>query len=142
MKLVIEKSPDVTSGFINWIIDRLRDEILIRASDEKLRYMEECLNSMLESSTLAPDVHIDLLYAVLQSVDSLEYVEGLGYYHIQINPFVKLSGTDFKLVSIAKFINYGNQDISGCNIFTDSFLEVSENISMYYRMYISNVGVR
>lgn len=141
MKLLVEKSAEYNKDFVEWLIGVIRDEVLLRINDNYLDNMEYYLNTMLSNSTLSDD-QIDLYLAVIQILDHLEYVNGFSHYHIQINPVARLSGTTFKLLAIAKFINYGNQDVVGCGVFTESFSYIGNNIAEYYRTYLMNTGVR
>jgi hypothetical protein len=141
MKLLIEKSQYYTEDFVKWVIGVLKDEILQRLSDRYLDNLQYYLNTMITNSTLSND-KIDVYSAMIQTLNGLEYVDGFSHYHIQINPMSKLFGTKFKLSAIAKLINYGNQDIVGCMVFTDSFYYVEDNIEEFYSRYLTNTGVR
>ena len=141
MKLLIEKSLDYNDDFVEWLLGVIRDDVLTRINENYLDNMEYYLNTMLSNSTLSND-KVDLYAAILQILDHLEYINGFSHYHIQINPIARLSGTKFKLLSIAKFINYGNQDMPGCGVFTESFSRIGDNLTEYYRTYLMNTGVR
>lgn len=141
MKLLIEKSLDYNDDFVEWLLGVIRDDVLTRINENYLDNMEYYLNTMLSNSTLSND-KVDLYATILQILDHLEYINGFSHYHIQINPIAKLSGTNFRLLAIAKFINYGNQDVHGCGVFTESFSYVENNLVEFYGMYLMNTGVR
>lgn len=141
MKLLIEKSIDYNEDFVKWLMGAIKDEVLSRLNENYLDSMEYYLNYMLSNSTLSND-KVDLYSATLQILDHLEYINGFSHYHIQINPIAKLSDTNFRLLAIAKFINYGNQDVHGCGVFTESFSYVENNLVEFYGMYLMNTGVR
>ena len=68
-------------------------------------------------------------------LDAIQYRRIRNTYIIDINPTIMLPGTDVTIYSIVRFINYGNDAVKGCYLFSRIFDKYQKNIINYWRAY-------
>lgn len=68
-------------------------------------------------------------------LDAIQYRRIRNTYIIDINPTIMLPGTDVTMYSIVRFINYGNDAVKGCYLFSRIFDKYQKNIINYWRAY-------
>jgi hypothetical protein len=135
MKAVIDIKDGYTDDFMDWLVDRTKELIVQGLNQKKLDMLNEYVQ------TLDMGVEVDLNIAFLDILDSITYFKTEQCYHLGINTTVLYRTTTFKLVDIAKFINYGNQEVQGTPIFSDAFHIIATNTDNYYNRYLLEEGV-
>ena len=135
MKAIIEIKDGYTDDFMEWLVYRTKELVVLGLNQKKLDILNEYVQ------TLDMRVEVDLNIAFLDILDNITYFKTEQCYHLGINTTVLYGTTPFKLVDIAKFINYGNQEVQGTPIFSDAFHIVATNTENYYNRYLLETGV-
>ena len=116
-------------SFFEWLIVKIRDKFLNDIDVRKLLRIEIFLKSLYKD--------IDVEKVILQAFDNLIITESINCYYIKINPNIFIANLDrVNLLSICKFINYGNAEIPGYQIFTNTFDHFAKNIDTYINRYL------
>ena len=135
MKAIVEIKDGYTDDFMEWLVYRTKELVVLGLNQKKLDTLNEYVQ------TLDMGVEVDLNIAFLDILDNITYFKTEQCYHLGINTTVLYRSTTFKLVDIAKFINYGNQEVQGTLIFSDAFHIVATNTENYYNRYLLEEGV-
>lgn len=72
---------------------------------------------------------------ILYALDNLEIVKLSNYYSIQFNQTINYPKTKIKLITLLKFISYGNSSVHGNSILVNEFRELNKNLYMKYKIY-------
>lgn len=122
--------------FIEWLKVKIRNKILADVNLKKLENWDNFFNnqsmykSIYKKKILTSDI-------ILAGASNLDYVKSESNFWIRINPNIYTPGLDrVKLAVICKLINYGNRDLVGYPIFTDTFEYFAENINEYVDRYL------
>ena len=123
-------------SFIEWLKVKIRNKILADVNLKKLENWDNFFNnqsmykSIYKKKILTSDI-------ILAGASNLDYVKSESNFWIRINPNIYTPGLDkVKLDVICKLINYGNRDLVGYPIFTDTFEYFAENINEYVDRYL------
>lgn len=141
MKLLIttDKKLLLNHEFCDWLIMQIRKKILLDINIKKVAIWQLYLEKILADKIL-PKQKISADNIILQGINNLEYIYTDYSIEISVNNKINIQNLDqVKLISIIKLINYGNKDIVGYPIFTDTFNYFAENIDAYIDKYISKV---
>lgn len=135
------KDPDnlLDNKFIIWLKTKIRNKILADLDTDKLIKWDNYFNDN--------PVYKSIYKKQIQSIDiitagasNLIHSDQDELINICINPNVYTPGLDrIKLLTICKLINYGNQELSGYPIFTNTFEYFSDNIQKYVNLYLIGV---
>ena len=142
MKLLIttEKELLLTSDFSIWLIKEIRKQLLLDIDLKHIKAWQLYLEKLLADKIL-PKQKLSADAIILQGINSLEYILTDNSVEISVNNKITIPNLNqVKLISIIKLINYGNNDIKGYPIFTDTFNYFAENIDAYIDKYISKVA--
>lgn len=123
-------------AFIEWLKIKIRDKIIADIDPKKLENWDNFFNnqSMYKSIYKKKISAIDLISA---GASNLDYRISDSKFQILLNPNIYASGLDrIKVDTICRLINYGNRDLAGYPIFTDTFNYFAENIDLYVSRYL------
>lgn len=123
-------------SFIEWLRVKIRNKILADVNLKKLENWDNFFNNqpMYKSIYKKKILTSDIISA---GASNLDYVKSESNFWIRINPNIYTPGLDrVKLDVICKLINYGNRDLVGYPIFTDTFEYFAENIDEYVDRYL------
>lgn len=141
MRLLIEKNDRYNKKFITWLINILQMEIMSNLNMKKLQHLDNYIDEWLKNHEEVKLDNINLNTAMIVGVRNLTFYQTGQYFCIWINPKVFYPGTKLRVYKFCEFINYGNLDINGCNIFTNVFSNVAQNLSTYYNIFSLERGV-
>lgn len=68
--------------------------------------------------------------------NALEYARQRDDFIIRFNPRKRLTGTSVSIYSIVRYINYGNEYVKGCYIFSNMFSRYQSKIYNYWRAFL------
>jgi hypothetical protein len=136
MKLkIIDPNNMLDRSFINWLCIQIRNEVIANINLKKLDNWDRYFNS----ETVYKSIYkkrISTRDLIVAGVSNLYYQVSEDGFWISINPTKLTPGLDrIKLETICKVINYGNRQIIGYPIFTDTFQKVADNITDYVQKY-------
>lgn len=80
---------------------------------------------------LYPDKKLSAYDILKSGIFSIYFIVSNDIVVFKLDNNRKYKDMDAKLHELCKLINYGNKDIKGCRIFTDTFLHVLGNIDLY-----------
>lgn len=142
MRLVIETTQsDLDIKFAYWLISRIKTKLLADITKHNLNLLDTYIT---ESNTLSRLYKRKYKSAEIVMFAASNLICFIGADEIVItfdnNKFVP--GFDrLRLLTAIKLINYGNRDVKGCHIFTDTFNYFCEDIDTYVKLYYMNHGV-
>lgn len=123
-------------SFIIWLKLKIRDKVLADINEAKLVKWDLYFNN---------NSHFRSIYKkklstkdfIIAGAINLDYIKSESSFIIRINNNYYTPGLDrVKLMSICKLINFGNTEVNGYPIFTDTFEYFAQNIQAYVEEYI------
>lgn len=82
---------------------------------------------------LFKDKNISVYDILKQGIYSLYIISTADSIVFKLNDNIKYKDTDAKLYELCKLINYGNKEVPGCYLFTDTFMWAIQNIDVYLK---------
>ena len=134
MKIVLENNALYNDKFIQWLVRKFAEELILECNPKELLKMSRKLNMIVDS-------RIDICDAFMESTRHIRYSRNRNNYHIFIDPLKLYRGSGYKLITLAKFINYGNNEIAGCLVYSKVARRISTNLEYYFNEYLMTVGV-
>lgn len=136
MQLTIDNSDKrFDDGFFEYLRRFITRQLIIRCNPAKFKGFEEAVAT--QPQLLKPFRKTisgrDVFYAGVNNLVIKRFLN--GEITIEVNPNTKFYGTNTKLVTLVKFLNYGNGDYKGYPIFTDTFDYVNEHLNAIYKLY-------
>lgn len=138
MRLVIPYKSEYDKEFLDWLLERVKGEIIKSINVKKLRKFDE-IQETLQIFKLKPHMlkqPVDFVQTIFKGIDLLRYKHIKDAYIIYIKPNVVHSYYLATIDSLCKFVNCGRNDIRGYPIFSKTFNRVSAQISKYYKIYL------
>ena len=135
MKAIIDIKDGYADDFMGWLVDKSKELIVNSFDERRLSLLNEFVNDT------DAGINVDLNIAFMDILDNITYFKTHSCYHLGINTTALFRNTTHKLVNIAKFINYGNQEIQGMPIISNAFHTIVSNIDNYYNLYMLEEGV-
>lgn len=132
MKLIIKSK--VEDGFYPWLIKFIRRTLLGKVDYRKLYMFEMTLN---ENKSLLGLFrrYISGREVFITGVNNIIVTHFDDKDIIQIDPNAIYPGTQTKVITLCKMINFGTLNFEPYPIFTDTFKYVEDNIKYLYIMY-------
>lgn len=122
--------------FGNWLIPILQSKLTSNLHKYNFHNWTRYLNETDSISRLYTSYDYDAKSVILQAIKCLVCKGSSGDITISIDSKKFVSGFDrVNLYSLTKMINYGNLEIKGCTLFTDTFNEVANTIESYVQLY-------
>jgi hypothetical protein len=136
MKLEIRDPKNLLDrSFIEWLKLKIRDKILIDTDPHKLLKWDLFFNDNNEFKSIYKK-RIQTRDFIIAGAVNLTYTKSEVSFIIRINNNIYTPGLDrIKLISICKLINFGNSEIGGYPIFTNTMNHFAENIQYYVEEY-------
>ena len=122
MRLIIIKSYKITRPFIEWLNDQLCKLLIANVKLKELERLTMSYNQLFESS-----INLNSIY--------VKIIQNIEVFETQTSFIFKINDKDFKLNYFMKFINYGNMNVNGYPIFSNTFNHILENIDLYLEKY-------
>ena len=117
----------ITESFIRFLVRLLRREVLSRLDKRGFEKTDNFLMSL--------GLNISSEEIILLGVRNITYTETEQEYFIHIDHNEKVPGTNYKVETLCKMIEYGNTVCKPQRIFTESIKHIEDNISKYYDFY-------
>ena len=141
MKLKIDDPKNILdASFIEWFKMKIRDKIIGDSKFDKLDKWDKFFNSqniyksIYKKKILTYDI-------ILAGANNLRSIRNNNTVYLDIDPNIYYIGLDrVKLEILCKTINFGNIEVAGYPIFSDTFKYFSENIKSYIDIYL--IGIR
>jgi hypothetical protein len=136
MRISIDNSSGkYEDGFFEYLKRFTTRQLILNLNPLKLKKFEEAINQ--EEELLKPFRKSfsgrDIFYAGANNLNVIKFFDGRVI--LQVDPNVIYYGTRVKLITLIRFLNYGNGDYKGYPIFTDTFNYVRNNLDAIYQLY-------
>lgn len=116
--------------FILQLLHRYRLRIAIKLSLQDFFKIDVEMNKLFsfEETTLSKEI-------ITYALDKLIIVKQSNYYSLQFDSIVNYPGTKIKLITLLRFISYGNSNVHGNSILIDEFKELNKKLNFLYKIY-------
>lgn len=129
----------LTKSFGNWLIKELHNNFFINLNEAKLKNWDTYFEKSDEYKSIYKKKIITKEILII-GIKNLICKEAATKLIIQINPNLFVPGLDrIRIDQLCRVINYGTITTQGYPIFTDLFIEVSDNINQYIDKYINGL---
>lgn len=137
MILRITNDKSITPGFILSLIRNIKKEIIINLNDLSLI---ETWNNYINQEDIHDKLFLsnkqyDIKSLILELSDTLIYQTFPNYYIIEFNNLKKLPDCKLYCNDFVQFIDSGNLELEGLQIFSKSFKKISDNFNFYKSRY-------
>lgn len=137
MICTITANKHIDDYFIEWLIDRIRFEILGNIDEEQLNNFNSVVNQQqLFKRVDNRNIKFDIRKAIVMSLQNIRYRKIKNVYIIEISSDTIYPHYLVKLSTLCKLLNYGNVNIKGYPIYTEAFTRVKSNLRGYYKQYL------
>ena len=126
--MLIRLEGNYSPRFINFLIKIIKNRVITKLSLNKLKAWDKYLDTINKNHESAKEI-------ILISLSELVYVIEDNYIIITINNNYVLSKLHLKLIDAIKLINFGNMEIKGYPIISDTFQYVEKNIKGYEKRF-------
>lgn len=130
-----DKNNLIDTDFGNWLIPIVKTRLINSIKSYKLTHWDKYLSTSDAVSRLYNKIYksSDIIVFAAQN---LKCFGNAGEISITFDNTKLVPGFDRLLLSQAvKLLNYGNQDIKGCPIFTETFDFIAKDIDSYVGLY-------
>ena len=125
MDLTVTKTTQITNEFIQYLLARIRSMLL----NSIIKYEKyDILFKDFDNSITVASV-------VSQAASNLRVLNYETKLIIQINPTVNYINSSIRLIDLCKLLNYGNLEMNGCHIFTQTFDYIATNFNKLHEEY-------
>ena len=126
--MLIRLEGNYSPRFINFLIKIIKNRVITKLSLNKLKAWDKYLDAINKNHESAKEI-------ILISLSKLVYIIEDNYIIITINNNYVLSKLHLKLIDAIKLINFGNMEIKGYPIISDTFQYVEKNIKGYEKRF-------
>ena len=121
--------------FSRFIISHLQSDVnkLLQDSRVRTRIAYVLASEWIRDRELLSKLDEDALQSYIE--DAIRYKRFEDYYIIEFDPNVALPNSRVSVESIIRFVNYGNESMKGCYLFSKLFLKYQKNIYKYWRAF-------
>lgn len=116
--------------FVKSIMRKLKREVLIQLLLNDFTKIDIEMNELFQFPEVVLSKEV-LLYAL----DNLIIVKRSNYYSIEINPIINYPKTKIKLITLVRFISFGNSSVHGNSILTDEIKKLNKDLYLLYEIY-------
>ena len=126
--MLIRLEGNYSPRFINFLIKIIKNRVITKLSLNKLKMWDKYLDTINKNHESAKEI-------ILISLSELVYIIEDNYIIITINNNYVLSKLHLKLIDAIKLISFGNMEIKGYPIISDTFQYVEKNIKGYEKRF-------
>lgn len=128
MNLLIDRK--FSYDFVLEIKKKLVREVLIKLSINNFTKIDVEINKLFQPPEVLLSKQI-----ILYALDNLIIVKRSNYYSIEINPIINYPKTKIKLITLIKFISFGNSSVHGNSILVNEIEKLNKNLYFLYEIY-------
>lgn len=126
-----------TDDFIVYLIREIGYYLPLKINKRKLIKWDDYLNSI--GITTTDKYKISSYNVLLAGVHSLTYKKIDNEYIINIDNNAYMPYITESIDTLCKLINYGNVELSGVYVLTETFEYFSKNVNKYFDKYVTRV---
>ena len=132
-----DDSSTFTDDFIVYLIREIRYYLPLKINKRKLIKWDDYLNSI--GITTTDKYKISSYNVLLAGVHSLTYKKIDDEYIINIDNNAYMPYITESIDTLCKLINYGNVELKGVYVLTETFEYFSKNVNKYFDKYVTRV---
>lgn len=137
MRIIIPVTTEYAEDFIQWLVERIKGMIFLSLNMKKLKSFEMYQK---DEEIFKPHTkesgNLNFKKAILKGIKSINYTRIKDNWIISIPQNKPYPGYYATIYSICKFVNNGNMDIQGYNLFSKVFIRVKTNLTKYYNQFL------
>lgn len=128
---------EINKDFGEFLIVKIKELLLLNINEPRLILLNNYINNEIIAFKSIYRKHISAQEIILLGLQHLKVSESPTNILISINSNIFIPGYDrIKLLDACKLINYGNSEIKGYPIFTNTFTKIVNEIDDYYNEYL------
>ncbi len=135
--MYLELNIDNSNKFCEWLIPKIQNYLYQNIDDRKLEKINLYLN---ENKLILFNYNeyriISAKNILLGGIYNLRVRISGNNSFIEIDPSVIIPNTSAKFIDIVKLINFGNLDLQGYRIISDTMEYFAENINLFYNQFL------
>lgn len=116
--------------FVESIKRKLIKEVLIKLSGSNFTKIDIEMNKLFQFPEVVLSKEV-----ILYALDNLIIVKRSNYYSIEVNPIINYPKTKIKLITLVRFISFGNSSVHGNSILTDEIKKLNKDLYLLYEIY-------
>ena len=116
--------------FVKSIMKKLKREVLIQLLLNDFTKIDIEMNELFQFPEVVLSKEV-----ILYALDNLIIVKRSNYYSIEINPIINYPKTKIKLITLVRFISFGNSSVHGNSILTDEIKKLNKDLYLLYEIY-------
>lgn len=116
--------------FVKSIMRKLKREVLIQLLLNDFTKIDIEMNELFQFPEVVLSKEV-----ILYALDNLIIVKRSNYYSIEINPIINYPKTKIKLITLVRFISFGNSSVHGNSILTDEIKKLNKDLYLLYEIY-------
>ena len=125
MELIIERTALIKDDFIAFLIAMIKSRLVsFKVDESRFRKMFDSYNQDISAENI-----------IIQAAKNLKVYTFNYQYIIRIDESVLYNNKSIRLIDLCKLLNYGNLEVEGCHIFTDTFNYIADNINNLFNEY-------
>lgn len=129
------KKPIGSRNFCEFIIRWIRSDILTKTNLDKLQIRVDMLSSASWIDWLSKPKKLDARNVCNQVIQCFEYKKQKNEYVIYLNPYKLFPGTRTPIEKIARFLDKGNDAVSGTYFISSILSKYNKSIYKYWRAF-------
>lgn len=137
MRVIIPINNQYAEDFIQWLVKRLKSNILLQLDLRKLYpFIAYQKDKKVFKSYNADEPPINFESVIKHVVKSITYKKVKDNWIIYIPENTPYKGYFTTLYALCRFIDKGNSEVQGYSIFSNNFNGVAANVSKYYNQFL------
>ncbi len=116
--------------FVENIKRKLIREVLIKLSSTNFTKIDIEMNELFQFPEVVLSKEV-----ILYALDNLIIVKRSNYYSLEIDPVINYPKTKIKLITLVRFISFGNSSVHGNSILTDEIKKLNKDLYLLYEIY-------
>lgn len=136
MKLILPSNEYITEDFICWLIIQIKYIILNNINESKLDLFNNYFKEQKFFKPINNKQKFDVRKLILLSINNITYRKLNNVYIIEIKNNVTFPGYTVNINTLCRLLNYGNVNIKGYPLYTDSFKTIKANLKTFYGKYV------
>jgi len=116
--------------FVESIRKKLIREVLLLLPGNDFTKLDIEMNNLFQFQDIVLSKEV-----ILYALDNLIIVKRSNYYSIEINSIINYPKTTIKLITLVRFISFGNSSVHGNSILIDEIKKLNKDLYLLYEIY-------
>lgn len=138
MRLIIPQTKEYDEFFIEWLVNRIRVEILRSISLQKIKvysvYQQEHKIFKPQGNNTK---EIDFVKVMIKGANSFRYKKVKNNWIIYMREDIQYPGYFVNVYSLCKWVSYGVSDLKGYPLLPEILNTIQTKLKWYYTLFLS-----